>query len=225
MPPRQHYVTPWHQPRNTPRGTITRWRQGTHPTPEISIHTGISQAENESETHFKYCPLEHTHWDARVIHCKHNLFIVKRMTTKFGQKSCLLLYWWRKCQYPQTPAYKHGYIAYTLNHIVKNKNSIVFILIHSTNTNVEMPFSWKTVTALHNTWEPTASFWNQPGLGSSKVLVLGTWCKISSTWYLPVLDTLKFKSSWYLLVLEGKVLDACPSTFEYFCQINMFIEA
>ena len=64
-----------------------------------------------------------------------------------------------------------------------------------------------------------------PGLGSSKVLVLGTWCKISSTWYLLVLDTLKFKSTWYLLVLEGKVLGTCPSTFKYFCQINMYIHS
>ena len=67
--------------------------------------------------------------------------------------------------------------------------------------------------------------WYQwPGLGSSKVLVLGTWCKISSTWYLLVLDTLKFKSTWYLLVLEGKVLYTCPSTFKYFCQIKMYIQ-
>ena len=56
-------------------------------------------------------------------------------------------------------------------------------------------------------------------------LILGTWCKISSTWYLLVLDTLKFKSTWYLLVLEGKVLGTCPSTFKYFCQINMYIQA
>ena len=56
-------------------------------------------------------------------------------------------------------------------------------------------------------------------------LVLGTWCKISSTWYLLVLDTLEFKSTWYLLVLEGKVLGTCPSTFKYFCQINMYIQA
>ena len=60
----------------------------------------------------------------------------------------------------------------------------------------------------------------KPGLGSSKVLVLGTWCKILSTWYLLVLDILKFKSTWYLLVLEGKVLDTCPSTFKYFCQLT-----
>ena len=46
-----------------------------------------------------------------------------------------------------------------------------------------------------------------PGLGSSKVLVLGTWCELSSTWYLLVLDLLKFKSTWYLLVLE------CQSTW------------
>ena len=68
-------------------------------------------------------------------------------------------------------------------------------------------------------------FYIRSGLGSSRVLVLGTWCKISSTWYLLVLDTLKFKSTWYLLVLEGKVLDTCPSTFKYFCQINMYIQA
>ena len=68
---------------------------------------------------------------------------------------------------------------------------------------------------------------NSPGTGEFQgwgqvkylYLVLGTWCKISSTWYLLVLDTLKFKSTWYLLVLEGKVLDTCPSTFKYFCQI------
>ena len=39
-----------------------------------------------------------------------------------------------------------------------------------------------------------------------------------------VLDA-KSLSTWYLLVLEGKVLDTCPSTFKYFWQINMYIQA
>ena len=54
------------------------------------------------------------------------------------------------------------------------------------------------------------------GLGSSKVLVLGTWCKLSSTWYLLVLGLLKFKSIWYLLVLDGQstwYLSKYSSTF------------
>ena len=73
----------------------------------------------------------------------------------------------------------------------------------------------------------TITFTVNQGWGQVKYLylVLGTWCKISSTWYLLVLDTLKFKSTWYLLVLEGKVLDTCPSTLKYFCQINMYIQA
>ena len=42
------------------------------------------------------------------------------------------------------------------------------------------------------------------GLGSSKVLVLGTWCKISSTWYLTLWNSKVFgtctwrQSTWYL---------------------------
>ena len=45
----------------------------------------------------------------------------------------------------------------------------------------------------------------------AKYRVLGTYL---------VLDTLKFKSTWYLLVLGGKILDTCPSTPKYFCQLT-----
>ena len=59
----------------------------------------------------------------------------------------------------------------------------------------------------------------QSGLESSKYLylILETWCKILSTWYLFVLDPSKFKSTWYL---RTKVLDTGPKTFKYLCQIN-----
>ena len=59
------------------------------------------------------------------------------------------------------------------------------------------------------------------GLGSSKVLVLGTWCKLSSTWYLLVLDLLKFKSTctWWPKYLIHNVL---VQVLKYFCQINKY---
>ena len=42
-------------------------------------------------------------------------------------------------------------------------------------------------------WLPWLQMAFSTGLGSSKVLLLGTLCKILITWYLLVLDTLKFK--------------------------------
>ena len=71
------------------------------------------------------------------------------------------------------------------------------------------------------TIDPSAMNHLNQGWGQVKYLylVLGTWCELSSTWYLLVLDLLKFKSTWYLLVLDGQ------STWylsKYFCQINKY---
>ena len=65
-----------------------------------------------------------------------------------------------------------------------------------------------------------------PGLAWSKVLVLGTWCRLSSTWYLLLLGLLKFKSTWYLLVLEGQrtwYLSKYASTFVKLTNIQSWI--
>ena len=57
-------------------------------------------------------------------------------------------------------------------------------------------------------------------------LVLGTWCKLSSTWYLLVLDLFKFKSTWYLLVLDGQstwYLSKYSSTFVKLTNIHVLV--
>ena len=61
-------------------------------------------------------------------------------------------------------------------------------------------------------------FYILQGWGQVKYLylVLGTWCKLSCTWYLIVLGLLKFKSNWYLLVLDDQstwYLSKYSSTF------------
>ena len=66
----------------------------------------------------------------------------------------------------------------------------------------------------------------ESGLGSSKVLVLDTWRGLLSTWYLLVLDLLKFKSTWYLLVLDGQstwYLSKYLSTFVKLTNIQSWI--
>ena len=68
----------------------------------------------------------------------------------------------------------------------------------------------------------------EQGWGQVKYLylVLGTWCKLSSTWYLLILDLFKFKSTWYLLVLDGQstwYLSKYSSTFVKLTNIHVLV--
>ena len=90
------------------------------------------------------------------------------------------------------------------------------------------------VTGTRNTFQRIWKMYNikhfnsEQGWGQVKYLylVLGTWCKLSSTWYLLVLDLFKFKSTWYLLVLDGQstwYLSKYSSTFVKLTNIHVLV--
>ena len=104
---------------------------------------------------------ENTCWDTQVIHCKHNLFIVKKWQQNKNKN--LSHHWWRKCQYPQAPAYKHGYITYTKAKCLIKQQYCFYSFNKQKSWNA---IYRKNKQGSPKRLEPTASFWNHPHFSS-----------------------------------------------------------